>query len=513
MSKASRSDAINLQDALESQSPQFAVADGAKMISSVALNSGIARQPAYVSDLVISDCTLEGNVDLHLGSINRLVLSGLRPASAASPTLKVHLTQRIPQLRIDGISTINIEVSGGEIESLSCTGSVYNLAFAKLARISAADVSHLSAFTLAITDVHLVKRLDIIECEIGNLLLQHCRLDDMCRIREVTGEATQKPSESIRLERLTIPGSCALMIANNIVDYLSLEGCSLGARAVLSVQNVQALLINWAQMKFESPCELEFENTSLRNSFLAETDLNNVRFGVNVWEASRRGTTLAIDSAIRGREAAPGFLPRSHATLPWNLLTRHNLLEKNLASYRALIIYFEQRREFGLAEMFHIGEMEMLRWRSSTTEKSAARGWMMRNFSVLNFYRLISDYGSSYSRAFKFMLGTWVAFAIAFMVLGLGCSEGSLDCRPFKYDLLPASASALPNPGAWAEDFWRSLVYTVEVATLQKDMLFSPASVGGRLLKASAPIVFAAEAALLLFALRRRVRRAANLSA
>jgi len=181
--------------------------------------------------------------------------------------------------------------------------------------------------------------------------------------------------------------------------------------------------------------------------------------------------------------------------------------------YRQLVSNFEKARAYDLAEDCFIGAMEMKR----LDPRNSILGRLGRWLSVVNLYRLLSNYGSSYTRAVSVLLVFLLLFALLFPAFGLRMSGDSLPKDAY-YTAAPASAQtptiswglALAHPQRGRE-LWRTfkagIWASLEVATFQKDPTVKPADTWGRRLAVIEDIVIPGQLALFLLVLRRRFRR------
>jgi len=206
-----------------------------------------------------------------------------------------------------------------------------------------------------------------------------------------------------------------------------------------------------------------------------------------------------------------------------DLGTQRDLTHELVADvYRRMVKNFETNRQYALAEDCFIGEMEMrrlnprnfpfARYAGSFYKEHRWASWLGKQCSFTNFYRVLSDYGSSYRRALFALLGLLFLFALLLPTFGLRMSPGS-----------PAQAApGTPEP---AEISWRSawanpprisqswgtlragLLASIEIATFQKSPARVPANGSARLVAAVETVVIPGQLAIFLLALRRRFRR------
>lgn len=203
--------------------------------------------------------------------------------------------------------------------------------------------------------------------------------------------------------------------------------------------------------------------------------------------------------------------------MPWHrvdgLMMRQDELDNFLSyeetaiAYRRLIINFEKARSYDLAEDCTIGEFEMKRrdpsrfifakrLESLYDRFPRFRRWVGEWLSVVGIYRLASVYGTSYQRAGVVLVLLLLGFVLAFATI-IGIHS------------LPSNPSAISTCSQLspAQALCSGLVHALEVATLQREVLYKPDSPLGRIVEIFEQVFIAGQAALLLFALRRRFRR------
>ena len=176
-------------------------------------------------------------------------------------------------------------------------------------------------------------------------------------------------------------------------------------------------------------------------------------------------------------------------------------------AYRQLINNFEHTRAYHLSEDCSIGAMEM---RRRNPEHFA---WPFRKLykryrwvpslgeqvSVVNFYRLLSNYGSSYTGALEVLAMLVFLFGVLF----------ALPWAKLEAAASGTVASSV-EPNIWiqvSESFLTGMLHSLEVATFQRNRLHIPTNFFGRIVSALETVVIPAQLALLLLALRRRFRR------
>jgi uncharacterized protein YjbI with pentapeptide repeats len=192
-------------------------------------------------------------------------------------------------------------------------------------------------------------------------------------------------------------------------------------------------------------------------------------------------------------------------------------------TYRGLIINFETNRHYDLAEDCFCGAMEMKRLAPGQFVfprlgqrlyvRHAWARWVGSHLSFVYLYRLLSNYGSSYSRALIWLAIFVLFFGVLFPFLGLQMSETRQKAHG---GVLTADESSTSEVFYWkgnrrAMDFGKTLsagIWTsIDSATFHKSSTVEPAGKWGRRLALAEMVIVPSQLALFLLALRRRFRR------
>jgi uncharacterized protein YjbI with pentapeptide repeats len=180
--------------------------------------------------------------------------------------------------------------------------------------------------------------------------------------------------------------------------------------------------------------------------------------------------------------------------------------EKIAENYRQLVLNYEKRREYDVAENFHFGEMHMRRKR-----KEASRKWWMpaRWINGHSIYGLSSSYGTSYRRALLIFAIIFIVISIAFQYSGYQIIDPKSDAvvRTIEYEVLHKQDYQTVSFRRWLTDFGQSLMYTLSLITFQKGDLYRPLGELSRLWLSLGTLVLAGQAALFFLAIRRRFKR------
>jgi hypothetical protein len=254
---------------------------------------------------------------------------------------------------------------------------------------------------------------------------------------------------------------------------------------------------------------MEFRNTPLCVSYFARTPLDRVEIGVGCWDGKSDATKLYVHTVLKyGTTEKVQFRPVQFGNWPISL-PMSEVIQHTRENYSQLVKYYEERRDFELAEKFYIGEMHMLRWKLSTS-KSKSLAWAQRNISAIGLYWLLSVYGSNYRRALLSLVFMTFGFAVLFMLTGLDCSKDAIGCSPVG-NFSNLGGNVFANFRNVGSDLLKAVVYVLDVATLQKDLTYRPAGLASNIVRSTVVVAFAAQVALLVFALRRQFRRATSI--
>ena len=148
--------------------------------------------------------------------------------------------------------------------------------------------------------------------------------------------------------------------------------------------------LNFNYVYIEFPEFMEFINANLSKAILLRTNLNKIKFN-RVHFFTPGGSELydAVKWHEKYRKAKSELQDELEEDLYYIELL-YTQLKQN----------FENMRDFSRAGDFHVGEMEMRRKQYSLFNQY---------ISILNFYRILSNYGQSWKRAFKrFIYGSLI---------------------------------------------------------------------------------------------------------
>ena len=211
--------------------------------------------------------------------------------------------------------------------------------------------------------------------------------------------------------------------------------------------------------------------------------LSEVTFEDINWYTTAGRVTLWDEEDVRSRSGLVyNTLRRLRRLADLAPIPRTTDYESVAIAYRELMKSFDATSATELAEDCYVGAMEMAR-----IDPSRPRFQRM----VLAVYRAISNYGSSYRRAFFVLLAMLLAFGFAYA--------------------LPQSGLRDPSGGAMVSfsegRVVRGLVHSIEVGSFQREKASITTTRFGRLLTIGESILVPSQLALFLLALRRRLKR------
>lgn len=199
------------------------------------------------------------------------------------------------------------------------------------------------------------------------------------------------------------------------------------------------------------------------------------------------------------------------------------------STYKKLIRNFDSWRQYDLSEDCFCGAMEMKRLAPNhfalgrfrrVEEFYRKHTWARKfgeSFSVVNLYRVLNHYGSSYLRAIMVLVLFVCLFTIAYPFLGLCMKDsrtsvtGTASTSAINTDDCATNAFYWGAAGHNYRDYVKvvgaGLWVTLDVATFQKKPTVEPASKWGRRLASLELVIIPGQAALFLLAVRRRFRR------
>lgn len=212
-----------------------------------------------------------------------------------------------------------------------------------------------------------------------------------------------------------------------------------------------------------------FEKTNLSKTRFLDTNLEGINFRDVEWCKEGKRKSALWDE----------FRPIEEGE------EKERNYEKIAENYRQLVLNYESKRDFDTAEDFHVGEMEMRRKKRGPGVKWPWLRWLREQLNTYNFYRILSNYGTSYVQAL-IVLGIFIMFFSAIFF--------SVGFRPV-------------SEGVPELNFGRAILLTLSVVTFQRERFYEPIDDWGRFWLYFSVFVLTAQVALLLLAIRRRFKR------
>jgi hypothetical protein len=203
--------------------------------------------------------------------------------------------------------------------------------------------------------------------------------------------------------------------------------------------------------------------------------------------------------------------------------------------YQQLKKNYDDKKDYWTAGDFHYGEMEMKRLASR--RKSPVLRWLHRHLGLVGWYKYASQYGESYLRPALWLLGVLLLFACMYPFVGLQYDPTRDRPQPKPTLVVPAPQPAKPPSNSTAaqsphvavltyslpfrpgEDThgsrsrarlrlaWHSLWASVFVALFQKELVYEPVYLWGRVLAVLEQALTSTLFALFILAVRRQFRR------
>jgi hypothetical protein len=255
--------------------------------------------------------------------------------------------------------------------------------------------------------------------------------------------------------------------------------------------------VDFSRVQLVSGGGLVLESVDLSRASFLYTDLEKVRLRAATWSRMKAG----IPARIFNRRL---LWDEKRLTSPETTPELHEAVAEN---YRELVLNSERKREFELAEDFHIGEMEVRRLSRGVGSKNHVARALRQRVNGFGAYRLLSAYGCSYWQAFLILVAFVLIIAVGFMFAGISPTESIRAVSPasIRYQLgfsgTPVSFAHL------ASDYWACVVHTLTLLTFQRDRAYSPVGATGYLLQSLASVLLAGQGALVLLSIRRNFKR------
>ncbi|MDX2219371.1 MAG: hypothetical protein SF172_10140 [Burkholderiales bacterium] len=369
--------------------------------------------------------------------------------------------------------------------------------------------------------------VDLVHCKMLSNFLIIPAQDFANRIRLHTVEISKKLEIKPNIVFSTFGGEPRCKISE--LSLVDIEVSSQGSVLIDSVESVQSRFrrislgdksqfllnrVNPGSCTFSNVMGIEsakvtFSDVALQMMSFESSNLSTIRFINSQWPRQPDGRrSIWSDSSFFDLGQFQKYLRNGTTTEDLNAL------EHLAGTYSQLVNNFETARNFEVAEDFHYRELEIARIKplakaAATPGRSRQlRIWLAFLGSILGghgLYKFSSDYGTSYTKAAKVLIGLLATLPLAFMLVGF---EDSQTAKRTEYSIRVAADPFVASRREIIEDYLDSLAMTLAIVTLQKDRHAQPVGATGSALASIAIVLVAGQTALLVFALRRRFRRA-----
>lgn len=305
-----------------------------------------------------------------------------------------------------------------------------------------------------------------------------------------------KPVEvgKITAAEITIGKESTFEISGIEAALVDLSATTFQDKASLYINDLFATELHLSGLRAVDKATISLNHVALEGARFYSSNIERIAFLNARWPRTGQRIQLLDERELRTRalhdkECNPG--------------EQLNQLESVTENYRQLVLNHEAKRNYTLAEAFHLSEMEMMRLRATL---SAPPKWR-RLSGILNAYSVysfVSKYGSSYLRAASVLIALMFSFSVAFMLNGVSAKNG----EHFEYNIFKDSQHEWQGSGKLVRDFGAAVSLTFAVVTLQKERPLDPVGLSGSMISSVLTVLAPAQAALMLFALRRKFRRA-----
>lgn len=241
--------------------------------------------------------------------------------------------------------------------------------------------------------------------------------------------------------------------------------------------------------------ELNFNQVNLSRAHFIDTDLEKITFRSIDWRGkdSKRTSRVVLWDEVSPLE--DGQAERDY--------------EKIAENYRQLVLNYENKRDYDLAEEFHIGEMEMRRKKLGLNVKSTQWRKLRETFNAYGVYWLLSRYGTSYWQAFVVLVFFLLCFSTIFLYTGLQSNRenAGMVSRVIEYNCLSDDTHHAVSIRQWVSDYKEAILFTLSIVTFQRQRLYEPIGWESQFFLYLAVLLMTTQAALLFLSIRRRFRR------
>ena len=248
----------------------------------------------------------------------------------------------------------------------------------------------------------------------------------------------------------------------------------------------------FSETRFECPEQVLFYKTYLGQVLFHNCDVSKFAFSNVEWRRRENGKRMVFEEVVRLEDAPDLKLPEGTPDkLNYELIAElYQQMKKN----------YDDRRDYWTAGDFHYGEMEMKRL--SSRRHNRVLRWLHRNLGLTTSYKYASDYGESYRRPAELLGLVLLLFTALYPWAGFQMgNEEKISYEKFVEGV---------GQGNWWDGLaliGHSLLTTVSVMALQRDVIQALSYPWGRVLALLELLLTSTLIALFLLAVRRQFRR------
>jgi hypothetical protein len=257
--------------------------------------------------------------------------------------------------------------------------------------------------------------------------------------------------------------------------------------------------------KFAKPGEVVFEDVDLCRAFFLNCDVSEVTFASPVTWAKREGVRglavfeeeILLDSELSEKLEEYGKID-------------HGAVEQ---IYHQLKKNYDSRLDYLTATEFHYGEMEMKRLAVPVSRWPRwPRRWQHRKWNFIALYLWASDYGNSYRKPLKWLLGIVLVTTLLFPLTGLEWKQPKPGNAA--NNAIVTYGNVWNQQDTWTNNLWteakligKSGITAIDTAIFQRNPEYTPVYPRGRVLGIFETLLTSSLFALFLLAIRRQFRR------
>lgn len=230
-------------------------------------------------------------------------------------------------------------------------------------------------------------------------------------------------------------------------------------------------IIDFRDVTFGQPEKVTFSTVNLSKCLFLNTNVSKIELPDIEWAKVKKRNIIYDEIYEEESEKNYALIEKTYAQLKKN---------------------FEENRSYAEAGDFHYGEMEMRRKRQKG---------IFKYVSIASFYKYLSGYGESYSRALIWLCLSILFFTSVYLFTGLKEQQVAGESVEYKISLSNTDLNTI------VQSFPKSFVHTLQVAMLRTNLKYSSLDDWGVFVEILERIFIIIQVTLLILAVRRRFRR------